>query len=641
MFLLHGCSLLLLMERAEDSDGDDRPKPNSLADKIKKIDVPIKGILKKPIILSDSRISSNQSVIGKETNFWEEDNIQNLNHKDLSKPDNCPKQVRDELKVNKGKGKHQVDDDGFTMVGNKKKANKKGVVIKEKPKFEYRPVSKQNNNPIDRPKPSNIQPTVKLGNPFSCLGSSSGSRENDESDYDEVIEGQALLLRRFQMSSIACWNIRGLGRPLKQREVRDFINDNKIQVCAILESHVDVSNLLGVCNNICRKWNWSSNGDICSKGTRILLGWNSDCVDVMVLSQTPQVIHVQIVFKEDKKAMYCSFIYASNDYIIRRHLWESLNVHKAFVSCNPWIIMGDFNSALSLEDKAMGSSKISTGMKDFNECVEKIEVSDVNSMGFHYTWTQKPKKGIGILKKIDRIMANLPFMDAFPSSCAIFHPYRVSDHSPCVLKLPSIATSKPKPFKFPNFLAYKKEFSDLVKEEWGKNVNGVHMFKVVKKLRTLKHPIRSLFVKQGNLHNRVKSLRNELDTIQNAVDVNPTDADMRILESDLLAKYQEAMLDEERFLKQKSKVHWLKVGDSNSSFFHNSLKTRNHRSRIDIIKDSFGNVFEGNMAANAIVDHFQNFLGQKGTSSRLPMNDLFQNKIQPHMADNMIREIID
>ncbi|KAI3776229.1 hypothetical protein L1987_46005 [Smallanthus sonchifolius] len=130
---------------AEDSDGDDRPKPNSLADKIKKIDVPIK--------------------------------------------DNCPKQVRDELKVNKGKGKHQVDDDdGFTMVGNKKKANKKGVVIKEKPKFEYRPVSKQNNNPIDRPKPSNIQPTVKLGNPFSCLGSSSGSRENDESDYDEVIE---------------------------------------------------------------------------------------------------------------------------------------------------------------------------------------------------------------------------------------------------------------------------------------------------------------------------------------------------------------------------------------------------------------------------------------------------------------------
>ncbi|KAI3717540.1 hypothetical protein L1987_69230 [Smallanthus sonchifolius] len=101
---------------------------------------------------------------------------------------NCPKQVRDELKVNKGKGKHQVDDDGFTMVGNKKKANKKGVVIKEKPKFEYRPVSKQNNNPIDRPKPSNIQPTVKLGNPFSCLGSSSGSRENDESDYDEVIE---------------------------------------------------------------------------------------------------------------------------------------------------------------------------------------------------------------------------------------------------------------------------------------------------------------------------------------------------------------------------------------------------------------------------------------------------------------------
>ena len=35
----------------------------------------------------------------------------------------------------------------------------------------------------------------------------------------------------------------------------------------------------------------------------------------------------------------------------------------------------------------------------------------------------KPKKGIGILKKIDRIMGNVQFTDLFPASCAMFQPY--------------------------------------------------------------------------------------------------------------------------------------------------------------------------------------------------------------------------
>lgn len=45
---------------------------------------------------------------------------------------------------------------------------------------------------------------------------------------------------------------------------------------------------------------------------------------------------------------------------------------------------------------------------------------DVNSMGFHYTWNQKPKHGIGFLKKIDRAMGNTGFIDSFLDVCAVF-----------------------------------------------------------------------------------------------------------------------------------------------------------------------------------------------------------------------------
>ncbi|KAI3695409.1 hypothetical protein L1987_78410 [Smallanthus sonchifolius] len=85
------------MERVEDSNGDDRPKPNNLAAKIKKIDVPIKGILKKSNIFSDSSISSNQSMIGKETKFLVGDNDPNLNHEDLSIPGKCDSNLECDL----------------------------------------------------------------------------------------------------------------------------------------------------------------------------------------------------------------------------------------------------------------------------------------------------------------------------------------------------------------------------------------------------------------------------------------------------------------------------------------------------------------------------------------------------------------
>ena len=45
---------------------------------------------------------------------------------------------------------------------------------------------------------------------------------------------------------------------------------------------------------------------------------------------------------------------------------------------------------------------------------------------------------------------------------------------------------------------------------------------------------------------------------------------------------------EEGFLKQKSRVQWLKLGDQNTSFFHKSVKARNARSRIKVLTSGNG-----------------------------------------------------
>ncbi|GKE32980.1 hypothetical protein Tco_1452302, partial [Tanacetum coccineum] len=423
-------------------------------------------------------------------------------------------------------------------------------------------------------------------------------------------------------------------QPPKQCKVRHVINKNSLAVCAILESHITSSRLDYLCYNVLRFWNWTSNGALCSKGSRIIVGWNPNGVDLVTISQDAQVMHTRILFKADKKELFCSFIYAHNRYTHRRNLWSNLSLHKHYVRNRPWSLLGDFNAALNLKDKYVGSSNIDIAMREFKECVEDIEVTDVNYSGLKYTWNQKTKGEEGILKKIDRIMANLEFNDTFVGAHAIFQPYQISDHSLAVLKIPMVSTSKPKPFKFSNVLIHNVRFKNLVKEEWSKPFSGFHMFQVVKKL---KKPFRKLLFNQGNLHFNVGRLRTKLDQVQRDLDMDPSNLVLCEEEAVYVQAYNDALLMQERFLQQKAKIKWLRVGDSNSAYFHKVVKGRISRSRIDVVASADGTLFEGDQVAAAFMSRYSSFLGQQGVTQTLNTSNLIINKLDYDFANDMVK----
>ncbi|PWA56769.1 RNA-directed DNA polymerase, eukaryota, Reverse transcriptase zinc-binding domain protein [Artemisia annua] len=57
-------------------------------------------------------------------------------------------------------------------------------------------------------------------------------------------------------------------------------------------------------------------------------------------------------------------------------------------------------------------------------------------------------------------------------------------------------------------------FLDTVTSGWNQNVNGCSIYRVVKRLKGLKSFFRKLLHNQGNLHERVDSLRKELDEVR-------------------------------------------------------------------------------------------------------------------------------
>ncbi|GJZ58069.1 hypothetical protein Tco_0613563, partial [Tanacetum coccineum] len=288
------------------------------------------------------------------------------------------------------------------------------------------------------------------------------------------------------------------------------ISENNLFVCAILESHVDDSNLHKLCSLVFRHWDWSSNGAWCDKGTRIILGWNHNDVDVVVLNQDDQTIHTRVWLKADRKELFCLFVYARNP--------------------------------LFLADTTASGSSMDISMREFKDCVKNIEIS------------------------------------------------------------------------------------------------GFFMYRVLRKLKYLKKPFRKLLYEKGNLHANAVRLRKELDIVQTKLDADPFNASLRETEA-ACVEFNQAAIMEERFLKQKSKIQWLKEGDSNSAYFHKTVKNRISRSRIDVISNVEGTLFENDKVPEAFVSHYEMFLGLAGETHGFNTLNLFKTCLNKQVALDMVREV--
>ncbi|GJX25477.1 RNA-directed DNA polymerase, eukaryota, reverse transcriptase zinc-binding domain protein [Tanacetum coccineum] len=202
---------------------------------------------------------------------------------------------------------------------------------------------------------------------------------------------------------------------------------------------------------------------------------------------------------------YCSFIYAANCGIKRRKLWNELKTASNIVSNKPWIMLGDFNVTMKVEEHSSGGSQVSSEMQDLIDCANEVEMEDINSTGF--------------------------FMSSFNEAYGQFMPFLTSDHSAA------------------------EEFLPTMEKEWSQNIVGHTMYKVVKILKAIKQFMRKLNWKNGDFIERVELCRHSLKAVQKDMVQNPHNDSIKAKEVECLAEYLAALNDEEKSLNMVTNVN--------------------------------------------------------------------------------------
>ncbi|GJU59230.1 RNA-directed DNA polymerase, eukaryota, reverse transcriptase zinc-binding domain protein [Tanacetum coccineum] len=94
-------------------------------------------------------------------------------------------------------------------------------------------------------------------------------------------------------------------------------------------------------------------------------------------------------------------------FILDDSIQVQLHTSKRIFNSHPWIVMGDYNVTAKPEEQSNGASVLTSDMRDLKDAINALEIEDIYSSGFFYTWTKSLKNPLNsTLMKLDRIMGN-------------------------------------------------------------------------------------------------------------------------------------------------------------------------------------------------------------------------------------------
>ncbi|KAE8724823.1 hypothetical protein F3Y22_tig00009840pilonHSYRG00015 [Hibiscus syriacus] len=342
-------------------------------------------------------------------------------------------------------------------------------------------------------------------------------------------------------------------------------------------------------------------------------------------------------------------VYGSNSGIGRRGLWDHLRSLESLVGSSPWVVGGDFNVVLSVDESSDFESlgvHNSSDMEDFQDCLGDLDLLDHPFLGPTFTWSNRQDEGF-LARKLDRILVNPEWLTAHPDSFAEFKAQGASDHCLGMIWTQNDALARrPKPFKFFNCWTSNVGFMGVVKLSWLEQCAGNPMQRLFSKLKRLKPRLKELNKEHfSDISSKVLNKRAELERIQ-LLNLSCTDQRSIEEERNIHAELVDLEIAESEFYRQIAKVHWLREGDLNTKFFHQRVESNKKRNTIKVLLSGSGQYLDSfDDIANELVNFFTNLIGTTDPMvENFPvewLKDLLNYSLPEGAGDMLIKEVDD
>ncbi|XP_019252764.1 PREDICTED: uncharacterized protein LOC109231560 [Nicotiana attenuata] len=322
------------------------------------------------------------------------------------------------------------------------------------------------------------------------------------------------------------WNIRGLNKRYKQKDIKQYIKDKHIKLAGLVETKVKEGNAGKVISRIVPGWNKMTNYEYAVNG-KIWIIWDE------------QMYAVQPLDKQDQ-----------------------------FIHC---LVTGKRNGIIS---KVL---VINADIKDLAEQCHDIGLTELTWRGDYFTWTNKQKGVDRIWSRIDRMFGNDIWMMNYSHLSTDYGEPYISDHNPmCIsIRQPRILTKSP--FRFFNVWANHPDFEMIIREESSRNKVAGKMENIWVKLKRMKRQFRQLNETEfKGVAEKIDQARQTINHIQSQMQNSYNDL-LQVKEKEWLQKLETRSMVEEKILQQKARANWIKLGDANNKFFSAVIKERQQR----------------------------------------------------------------
>eukprot|EP00253_Pinus_taeda_P031319 PITA_31319 len=226
------------------------------------------------------------------------------------------------------------------------------------------------------------------------------------------------------------------------------------------------------------------------------------------------------------------------------------------------------------------SSQDGTLLMDFIQNNWLIDLPFNNGI---FTWNNKQAESFQIASRLDRFLLSDNAIHLVGDFAASIFPFTGSNHWPISLHWSRPGNNTRRPFRFEAFWLTHPDFHQFISTEW-KSFHpppGSKMFQFQQKLKHLKGKIKywnrttfcNIFHGKANIEQDMKQLQQKIITLGHSDDLAEQE---KTIERKLMEKEKQ----EEFLWKQKSRIRWLKEGEKNTKFFHNT--TIQHRMHNNI-----------------------------------------------------------